>query len=81
MKDIENQVIDLVREIVLMGPGETVNLDDALRGDLDYDSLDIVELVMAAEKKFKVQITDEDTDNLSTVQDLVDHIVQLKAAA
>jgi acyl carrier protein len=43
--------------------------------DLNADSLDIVELVMAIEKEFDISIPDEEAEKIRTVQDAVDYIV------
>ena len=50
--------------------------------DLGADSLDLVELTMALEEGFsstaqKIEISDEDAENIITVQDAVDHIKKL----
>jgi acyl carrier protein len=42
--------------------------------DLGADSLDIVELVMAIEKRFDIEIPDEDAERIATVQDAIDYI-------
>ena len=42
--------------------------------DLDADSLDLVELVMSLEEEFGTEISDEDAENIRTVQDAVDYI-------
>ena len=42
--------------------------------DLGADSLDIVELVMAIEKEFDLEIPDEDADKIATVQDAIDYV-------
>lgn len=42
--------------------------------DLGADSLDLVELVMAIEEEFGIEIPDEDTEKLLTVQDTVDYL-------
>jgi acyl carrier protein len=42
--------------------------------DLGADSLDTVELVMALEEEFEVEIPDEDAENIKTVQDVVNYI-------
>jgi len=42
--------------------------------DLGADSLDIVELVMAFEEKFEIEIPDEDAEKIATVKDAVDYI-------
>ena len=42
--------------------------------DLGADSLDIVELVMALEEEFKIEIPDEDAEKISNVQSAIDYI-------
>lgn len=42
--------------------------------DLQADSLDIVELVMALEEEFNIEIPDEDAEKILTVQEVVDYI-------
>jgi acyl carrier protein len=46
--------------------------------DLGADSLDIVELVMAFEEEFEIEIPDEDAEKIATVQDAVDYIQKAK---
>jgi acyl carrier protein len=47
--------------------------------DLGADSLDIVELVMAFEEEFEIEIPDEDAEKIATVQDAVDYIQKAKS--
>lgn len=42
--------------------------------DLGADSLDLVELIMAIEEKFSIEISDEDVEKLVTVQDALDYL-------
>jgi acyl carrier protein len=42
--------------------------------DLNADSLDLVELIMSLEEEFKVQISDEDAEKITTVQEAWDYI-------
>ncbi|MBW2504736.1 MAG: acyl carrier protein, partial [Deltaproteobacteria bacterium] len=42
--------------------------------DLGADSLDTVELVMALEEEFDIEISDEDAEKIQTVQDAIDYI-------
>lgn len=49
--------------------------------DLNADSLDLVELIMEMEDRFKVQIPDEDAENIRTVGDAVDYVVAHAPAA
>jgi acyl carrier protein len=49
--------------------------------DLGADSLDVVELVMAFEEAFDIEIPDEDAEKIRTVQDAVDYISKHAKAA
>ncbi len=42
--------------------------------DFDVDSLDIAEIIMALEDEFDIEINDEDVENLTTIEDIVDYI-------
>ena len=53
-----------------------VNTDSSFVDDLGADSLDTVELVMALEEEFDLEIADEDAEKISTVQEAVDYIVE-----
>lgn len=55
---------------------EEVQLEASFVDDLAADSLDIVELVMAIEKEFDVEIPDEDAEELTTVADAINYIQQ-----
>ncbi|MDR1911411.1 MAG: acyl carrier protein [Helicobacteraceae bacterium] len=46
--------------------------------DLGADSLDVVELVMALEEKFDVEIPDEDTEKIKTVGDVINYVENIK---
>lgn len=68
--------LDGVKEVIdetLKYSGD-VTMDTKLKGDLIMDSLDGVELVMALEEKFGVEIPNEDMANLETVGDIVTYI-------
>ena len=51
-----------------------ITLDSSFRQDLGADSLDIVELVMAMEEEFEVEIPDEEAENIKTVGDAINYI-------
>jgi acyl carrier protein len=55
---------------------ETVRFDAELTNDLDLDSLDTVELTLGLEKRFQIEIPDEELEDLVTVRDAVDLISQ-----
>jgi len=51
-----------------------VTMESRFREDLEADSLDIVELIMAFEDKFGGEISDEDAQNIVTVGDVVKYL-------
>ena len=74
-------VFDGVKEIIveLLGVDEAKITPEArFREDLEADSLDIVELIMAFEDKFGSEISDEDAQKISTVGDVVKYIEKKK---
>jgi acyl carrier protein len=56
-------------------PAASVELDKNFTDDLDVDSLSMVEVVVAAEERFGVKIPDESVEDLVTVADAVNFIV------
>ena len=71
--DIEAQVKEIIVE-QLGVDAEKVNLDASFVDDLGADSLDVVELVMALEEKFDVEIPDEAAEKIGTVKDAVEFL-------
>ena len=66
-----------VKEIIVEQLGvdeDEVTMDASFTDDLGADSLDIVELVMALEEEFSIEIPDEEAENISTVRQAVDYI-------
>ncbi|CAM4463417.1 MAG: Acyl carrier protein [Legionellaceae bacterium] len=53
---------------------EQVKNDASFVGDLGADSLDTVELVMALEEEFEVEIPDEDAEKITTIQQAIDYV-------
>lgn len=79
----DDEVYSRVRKIVASQLGvedAKVTMEASFQNDLGADSLDTVELVMAFEEEFNLEIPDEDAETIATVQDAVSYISQ-KAAA
>ena len=57
---------------------EAVKLESKIIEDLGADSLDVVELVMALEEKFDIQIPDTEAEKLISIQNVVDYIEKIK---
>ncbi|EJP6473309.1 acyl carrier protein [Clostridium sp. FAM 1755] len=53
---------------------EEITMESSFIDDLGADSLDIVELIMALETEFDLEIPDEDAEKISTVGDVVNYI-------
>ena len=71
------EVFDKVKEIIVeqLGVAETAITPEAsFIDDLGADSLDIVELIMALEEEFDIEIPDADAEKVVTVGDVVDYI-------
>jgi acyl carrier protein len=51
-----------------------ITLQSSFSDDLGADSLDIVEIIMALEEQFEIEITDEEANNLITIKDAVDFV-------
>ena len=79
MADIEAKVKDII--INELGvEAEKVTPDASFVEDLGADSLDTVELVMAFEEEFGIEIPDEDAEKLQTVGDAIGYIKQNQAS-
>ncbi|ELV9945751.1 acyl carrier protein [Campylobacter jejuni] len=57
---------------------DAVKMESKIIEDLGADSLDVVELVMALEEKFEVEIPDSDAEKLIKIEDVVNYIDNLK---
>ena len=73
MSSIEEQVKSIVAE-QLGVKEEKVTNDASFVDDLGADSLDTVELVMALEEEFGTEISDEDAEKITTVQQAIDFV-------
>ncbi len=70
-------IVERVKRLIAENLGvsfDEVRAEAAFIDDLGADSLDIVELVMAIEKEFDIEIPDEDAEDISTVQDAINYI-------
>lgn len=73
MASIEERVKQIVAEQLGVDEDQ-VTSGAAFMDDLGADSLDTVELVMALEEEFDIEISDEDAEKIQKVQDAVDYI-------
>jgi acyl carrier protein len=70
---VETRVKEIVCEQLGVSDDE-VTPQASFIDDLGADSLDIVELVMALEEEYEIEISDEDAEKIKTVQDVVTYV-------
>jgi acyl carrier protein len=78
--DVTAKVKSIIVEQLGVAEDE-IKPESAFIEDLGADSLDIVELVMAMEEEFEVEIPDDDAENIKTVQDAINYINEHRKAA
>ncbi|MGB9690951.1 MAG: acyl carrier protein [Candidatus Sumerlaeaceae bacterium] len=72
-QNVEQKVCEIVAQ-ALGKNVDQVKPESSFRDDLGADSLDVVELVMALEEEFGIQIPDEDAEKITTVGQAIDYI-------
>ncbi len=68
---------DKIRDIIVENldvDADEITLETSLKDDLGADSLDAVEIVMAVEEEFGIEIPDEEAQKIVTVKDIVDYV-------
>jgi acyl carrier protein len=79
----QDDVIEAMKEVLAAELGvetEKVTADARFKEDLDADSLDLVEVVLALEEKFDVQIPDDEIAGVKTVGEAADLVLAKQAA-
>ena len=71
--NVESKVKGIIAEQLGVSE-EEIKITSSFIEDLGADSLDIVELVMAMEEEFEVEIPDEEAENIKTVGDVISYI-------
>ena len=71
---LETKLKNIVAEHLGIESVEAVQLDSNLIDDLGADSLDMVEMIMALEETFDIEVPDEDTEDIETFGELVAYV-------
>ena len=81
MTDKQQEILDVVREHLSSRgiDAETVGMDASLSDDVGLDSLDTVELTLALEQRYGIEIPDSELEDLVTVGDAV-HLIEKKVS-
>jgi acyl carrier protein len=75
MSDIAKRVKEIVAEQLGVEEAQVLT-ESSFMDDLGADSLDTVELVMALEEEFDIEIPDEDAEKIQTVHDAIEYITE-----
>ena len=70
-------LLDKVKQLVVDQIGvsaDELDMDTNLMNDLEADSLDAVEIIMAMESEFDIEIPDEDAEKFLTIRDMVEYL-------
>ena len=68
------EIRDIIAEQLSIDDLDELTLDTSLKDDLNADSLDAVEVIMALEEEFDIEIPDEEAENFKTIGDIVEYI-------
>jgi len=74
VEGVFEKVRDVIAEQLGVEDVEIITMDTTFIDDLGADSLDIVELIMALEEEFDIEIPEADAEKISTVGDVVEYI-------
>jgi acyl carrier protein len=69
--NVEKEIISIISDVSGFEP-EEIKPDTNLQKDLEIDSIKAIEITVAIEKKFKIQVRDEDVPNITTLRQAVE---------
>ena len=68
------KIRDIIVEQLDLDDADSLTMETSLKDDLDADSLDAVEVIMALEEEFDIEIPGEEAENFKTIGDIVEYI-------
>jgi acyl carrier protein len=80
MEEIEKKVVDLISEVLVDVNPENIKMDSKIVEDLGAESLDIYDMIALIEEKFDVEISDDQVEQIQTVQDVANYLREATAS-
>jgi acyl carrier protein len=81
IEEIKNVVLEIIQDIDDEADLENLKPDEALRDQLDLDSMDFLDIVMELRKRYKIQIPEADYPELATLQSCINYLMPRLQAA
>ncbi len=72
-----NKIVEVVKETLNLSSDVVLTEDTSLRNDLNADSVDAVEIIIALEEEFGLEISEEEANTVDTIGDLDDYISKI----
>jgi acyl carrier protein len=69
-----DKIKDIVVEQLVLDNADDIKMETSMTDDLDADSLDAVEVIMAIEDEFDIEIDDEDAEGFKSIGDIVNYV-------
>jgi acyl carrier protein len=81
IEEIKNVVLEIIQDIDDEADLENLKPDEALRDQLDLDSMDFLDIVMELRKRYKIQIPEADYPELATLDSCISYLMPRLQAA
>lgn len=73
-----NEIFERIKDIVIDQLGvedpDKIQMDTSMTKDLEADSLYVIEVIMAIEEEFDIEIPDEEAEQFTTMEDIVNYV-------
>lgn len=80
-EDVQGRIVDLLKDFDKITDPSKINSTSHFANDLGLDSLDTVEVVMAIEEEFSIEIPDKEAEGIQSVEQAVTYIMNQPNAA
>ncbi len=68
------KIVDIIKDQLHVSPGVVIDEDTSFKNDLRADSFELMELVMAIENEYGIEVEDDELEKFETVGDVIEYI-------